>query len=141
MEPKYIKILYIQSQSADPSPPLGTVIGNLGANTVSFCNSFNLFTKNLSSYFLLKVIIYIYPNFSVSFKVQMPSVTFFLKLLKYDKSVSIRVHDRFHEKIISCVKLYTVIKLALFRFSHLDLKKSLPIIFGVMKSMNLIIDR
>jgi hypothetical protein len=30
LEAKYLKKLYIQSQAADPSPPLGTVLGNLG---------------------------------------------------------------------------------------------------------------
>jgi len=30
LEPKYTKKLFIQSQGADPAPPLGTVLGNLG---------------------------------------------------------------------------------------------------------------
>lgn len=57
---RFKKQNFIQSQKADPSPPLGTVLGNLGVNTVNFCTKFNSFTEKLPFYFLLKVLIYIY---------------------------------------------------------------------------------
>lgn len=34
---KYTKKIFIRAQSADPSPPLGTVLGNLGVQTSNFC--------------------------------------------------------------------------------------------------------
>lgn len=33
---KHIKKIYISSQSADPSPPLGTILGNLGVIQILF---------------------------------------------------------------------------------------------------------
>jgi ribosomal protein L11 len=37
MGSKYIKKIFIRAASADPSPPLGTVLGNLGVQTTLFC--------------------------------------------------------------------------------------------------------
>lgn len=125
---KYIKTIFIQSQSADPSPPLGTVLGNLGVNTVLFCTNFNLFTKNIPSYFRLRVNIFIYENRSTSFLVNLPSTGFILGLLKFEKTVKVKVFDRQHEKIISCVKLVEVLKLARLKFPELELRQSFNII-------------
>ena len=138
---KHVKILYILAGGADPSPPLGTVLGNLGVNTVNFCNNYNIYTKDLKDYFLLKVEIFIYENRSVTFNVLKPSISYFLHLLKYEKIISVKVFDRFHEKKIFCVNLYSIIKLALFKFPYLNLKQSLPILLGCVKSMNLVVVR
>ena len=43
----HTKKCFLVSNSAEPAPPLGTILGNLGVNTVKFCEEFNLFTKNL----------------------------------------------------------------------------------------------
>lgn len=95
---KHVKKIYILSQKADPSPPLGTVLGNLGVNTNTFCTSFNIFTKELPCYFSLKVIIYVHENRSTTFVVSLPSVGYILSLLKYSKLVKVRVFDKIHEK-------------------------------------------
>lgn len=57
---KYIKKCFLMSQKAEAVPPLGTILGNIGVNTIKFCDEFNIYTKDLSNYFLLKVIILIY---------------------------------------------------------------------------------
>lgn len=136
---KHIKKIYLRAQSADPAPPLGTVLGNLGVNTNTFCTSFNLYTKNLSSYFSLKVTIFIFENRTASFVANLPSIGFILSLLKFNKVIKVRVHDRVHEKTVSCVKLYSLLKLARLKFPYLPLKSSLSIILGSVKSMNLVI--
>lgn len=44
----YKKIsLFLRAQSVDSGPPLGTILGNLGVNTVKFCKDFNEFTKDI----------------------------------------------------------------------------------------------
>ena len=136
---KYSKRLFIQSSSAEPVPPLGTILGNLGVNTVSFCNDFNSFTKNLPIYFILKVYIYIYENKSVVFNVGLPSTGFILNLLKFNKIIKFKLFDRINEKSISCVKISEVIKLAKLKFPSLPLNKATSIIFGSIKSMQLIV--
>jgi len=93
-KPKFIKKIYIRSQMAEAAPPLGTILGNLGANTQNFCTSFNLFTQKIPNYFLLKVIIYIYDNRSTSFKVFLPSIGFILNLLKFERTVKVKIYDK-----------------------------------------------
>ena len=83
--PKYIKKIFIKSQAADPSPPLGTILGNLGVNTSMFCNSFNIFTQKLPLYFVLSVTIFIFDNKTTTFEVNLPSVGYCLNLCKFEK--------------------------------------------------------
>ena len=48
-------IFYLKANSATVSPPLSSVLGNLGLNTSNFCKEFNKLTEELSNYFLLKI--------------------------------------------------------------------------------------
>jgi len=137
MKPKFIKKVFIRAQSADPSPPLGTVLGNLGVNTVSFCTTFNLATKTIPTYFLLKVTINIFENKTTSFLVNLPSTGYFLGLLKIDVTRKVRIADKIQDKIVSCIKINEVAKLAKFKFPFLSLKLAIFIIFGSVKAMNL----
>lgn len=139
--PKYIKKIFIHAQSADPSPPLGTVLGNLGVTTSNFCTSFNLFTKQLPVYFLLKVTISIFENKSTTFTVDLPSTGYFLSLLKFNHIIKVRVFDRLHDKTIQCVKLVELLKLARLKFPQLPLDQSFFIIWGSVKAMNLYVIR
>lgn len=70
--------MFVRSQSAETGPPLGTVLGNLGVNAIKFVKDFNDFTKELPSYFLLKVHIYILEDRSYNFSVFLPTMVFFL---------------------------------------------------------------
>lgn len=135
----HIKKCFLISKSAEPLPPLGTILGNLGVNTIKFCEEFNNFSKNLPSYFLLKVVIYVLDNRSFKFDIFFSSTSFILNLLKFEKIIKIRFYDRLHDKNIICILLKDVIQLALFKFPKIDLKKSIHLIWGTAKSMNLII--
>jgi len=46
---------YLKANTATVSPPLSSVFGNLGLNTMKFCKEFNALTEQLMSYFLIKV--------------------------------------------------------------------------------------
>jgi hypothetical protein len=65
--------------------------------------SFNLFTKTLPVYFLLKTTIHIFDNKSTTFTVDLPSVGYFLSLLKFEKLVKIKIFDKYQEKNIFCI--------------------------------------
>lgn len=71
---KHIKKIYILSQKADPAPPLGTVLGNLGVNTSNSCTQFNAYTKNLPTYFKLSVLINIFENRNFEFFISPPAL-------------------------------------------------------------------
>jgi len=125
---KHIKKCFLMSQKAEPVPPLGTILGNIGVNTIKFCEEFNIFTKNLPVYFLLKVTIYIFDNRTFKFNIQGPSTGFILNLLKFEKKIKVKVHNRIHDKILICINLKDLVQLALFKFSNVDLHKSIVLI-------------
>jgi len=73
------------SNKALPVPPLGTILGNIGVNTINFCDEFNNYTKNLPNYFLLQVKIDIYENKSFKFFIKRSQTGFLINLLKFEK--------------------------------------------------------
>jgi len=135
-----IKNCYIMSKKGLPTPPLGTILGNIGVNTITFCDEFNNYTKNLSNYFLVQVKIDIYENKSFKFFVKKSPTGFLLNLLKFEKKIKISYFDRIHEKSIYCINDKDVIKVALFKFPNLELSKSILIILGTLKSMDIYIN-
>jgi ribosomal protein L11 len=128
------------SKKGLPTPPLGTILGNIGVNTINFCDEFNNYTKNLSNYFLVQVKIDIYENKSFKFFVKKSPTGFLLNLLKFEKKIKISHFDRIHEKSIYCINDQDVIKLALFKFPNIKLSKSILIILGTLKSMDIYIN-
>jgi large subunit ribosomal protein L11 len=127
--------IFLRSQLAESGPPLGTVLGNLGVNTVKFCKEFNDFTAELPSYFFLKVKINILEDRSFSFFIFLPTVGFFLSLLKFTRIVNYS-GENFLEK---CVSLKEVVQLALLKFPFLHISESFPIICGTVNSAGLLI--
>lgn len=137
LEIKHIKNIYLMSNSIEPAPPLGTILGNMGVNTVKFCEEFNIKTKDLPKYFVVNTKIYIYENRSFTFEVFKPTSSFFFNLLKFERKFLIKVHDRYHEKIVNCVTLNDLIQVALFKFPKKNIEESIKILWGSIKSMNL----
>jgi ribosomal protein L11 len=128
LDVKHIKKIYIMSNKAESAPPLSTILGNIGVNTIKFCDEFNQFTKDLPNYFILKVVIYIYDNRTFKFFIKGPSTGFLLNLLKFERKIKVRVFDRFNEKTIICIYLKDIIQIALFKFPGENLNKSLLVI-------------
>jgi ribosomal protein L11 len=127
-EIKHIKKCFLMSQKAEPIPPLGTILGNIGVNTIKFCEEFNTYTKNLPNYFLVKVTLNIYENRSFVFNIKNPSTGFLLNLLKIEKTIQILVHNRKHNKIINCIKLKDLVQIALYKFPKLSIIKTILIL-------------
>jgi large subunit ribosomal protein L11 len=128
--------IFLRAQMAESGPPLGTILGNLGINTIKFCKEFNDFTNDLPSYFLLKVKILILEDKSISFTVKLPSIGNLIGLLKFDR----KVEQSGKEIIESCILMKHVVQLAKLKFPHLDLKFSMSIVCGSVNSFkNLLI--
>ena len=77
----------------------------------------------------------------MNFIIDLPSISYFLNLLKFDKLITVRVSDRLHEKIVPSVTLYSILKLAKLKFPYMDLRASFKIIVGTVNSMNLKISK
>lgn len=78
---KHALLLYIPSQTADPAPPLGTVLGNVGVNTVNFCKDFNAATAALPVFYTVPVRIFVYSNRTYSFTIETPTLSSLMQLL------------------------------------------------------------
>lgn len=126
---------FVRAQSAETGPPLGTVLGNLGLNTSKFVNEFNDFTRELPSYFLLKVYIYVLEDRSFTFAVSLPSTGFILMFIKLPKDII-----KFSKKIIQFyIPLKDIVQLAMLKFPGIPLKITVPLILGTAFSCNLLV--
>jgi large subunit ribosomal protein L11 len=132
-EPVANLCIFIRSQQAEATPPLGTVLGNLGLNAIKFCKEFNDFTQELPSYFYLRVFITIFEDKSFSLKVAAPTIGFILSLAKYDKTSKIHGKDI----IEHCISLKTIVETARFKLPQEDLPKAVPIVLGTALSAGL----
>lgn len=86
MEVKNKLQLYILAQGADAAPPLGTVLGNLGVNSINFCKDFNVATEDLPSFLTLSVTIEIFSNKSYKFLIKNLPLTPLLNLLVFERA-------------------------------------------------------
>lgn len=132
---KNIIFLFIRSQTAESGPPLGTVLGNLGINATKFCKDFNDFTKDLPSYFLLKVKIIILEDRSFNFFIFLPTTGFILSFLKIQQTLLIS-NKKIKKNIVF---LKDLVQLAKFKFPELPLFNSVPIILGSVNSCSILI--
>jgi ribosomal protein L11 len=126
MDVKYVIKIYINAQSAESTPPLGTVLGNIGVNAVKFCKEFNEFTSELPAYFQLVVTINIFENKSYTFTTEFGSLGYVINLLKMEMEFE-------SDKIL----LSQLVQLALFKFSHYSLEASMSMLLGAISGSEL----
>ena len=137
LEIKHKKILYLQSNNLEAVPPLGTILGNLGVNTIKFCEEFNKYSNKLPNYFVIKTYIYVYENRTFSFLSNDFSLTYAIKILKFNKNIKIFFLNKYQEKVISCIYLKDILYLIFFKFPKNNLKNIFLIILGVLRSMKI----
>jgi len=136
MKEDIILVIYVRAGLAESGPPLGTVLGNIGVQTVKFCKDFNDFTKDLPSYFLLKVKIVISENKNYTFAIKGPSLGSIISLLKKEERIKKKDGT---EDIFFFIFFEDVIKLAKFKFPDLGLERSINIIKGSLYSSKIYI--
>jgi len=128
--------IYIRANGAESGPPLGTTLGNIGVNTIKFCKEFNEFTQDLPNYFLLKVNIVVNENRSFDFTTELPSVGFFISLLKKEETIK-DLHGLIYTYYY--IDLEDLLKLSKFIFPTYNINKSSKILNGSLLSANIII--
>jgi large subunit ribosomal protein L11 len=126
--------LYIKAGQAESGPPLGTILGNIGVQTIKFCKEFNEFTKELPSYFILKVKILILENKNFSFTVEMPSIGYIILLLKKEEKIKKKNGE---DSLLYYIQFEDLVKLAKFKFPNFNLNRSISIIKGSLCSSNI----
>ena len=70
--------LQIEAGKANPSPPVGTALGQRGVNIMEFCKAFNEKTKDLAG-FKIPVVITVYADKSFTFITKQPLATDLIK--------------------------------------------------------------
>ena len=136
MDTKFKIIIYIRANSAEAGPPLGTTLGNIGVNALKFCKEFNEFTQELPTYFLLKVEINIIENKSYSFIISLPSIGYFISLLKKEevfKDINGYIYT------ILYIDSDDIFKLAKFILPKYPLQLAMKIVSGTLLSGNIYI--
>jgi large subunit ribosomal protein L11 len=122
--------IYIQSQNAESGPPLGTVLGNFGINSVKFCKEFNEFTNELPSYIKVSVTLFVEEDKSYVFTVKGPSIGFLLSILKKEQVVK---NVDGSTTTFYVITIEDFLKICKFKFPLLDLKVSVPIVLGTIR--------
>ena len=62
--------LQIPAGAANPSPPVGPALGQVGVNIMDFCNAFNAETQSMEKGLPLPVVITVYEDKSFTFEVK-----------------------------------------------------------------------
>lgn len=134
---KAVVDLFIYAHSAESSSILGIVLGNFGLNLNNFSTEFNTYTKDLASYFLLKVRIVVFENRTFSFSCTLASLAYFLKLLALEKERQFIRQGRSNNVVLQGINLIDAIILFRLKFPYQALNKSFPILVSVINSANL----
>jgi large subunit ribosomal protein L11 len=88
MAKKIVNILKLQipAGGANPSPPVGPALGQVGLNIMDFCNAFNNETKDAEKGVPLPVVINVYEDKSFDFVIKTPPAAVLIrKALGIDK--------------------------------------------------------
>lgn len=138
MEKEILKIFSIslRSSKVEAGPPLSTILGNFGINTVKFVKDFNEFTKELPDYFLLVVFIYIYSDKSYKFILNIPSISLLLRLVSFDKDFLVKGSGGYRPLKYKVIYFKDIYFISIFKFGYFN-DKTLRLILGTIQSMDL----
>ncbi len=75
---RYLK-LQVPAGQANPSPPVGPALGQVGLNIMEFCKAFNAATQSAEQGMPLPVVITVYNDKSFTFDVKTPPASILLR--------------------------------------------------------------
>ncbi|MDR0803981.1 MAG: 50S ribosomal protein L11 [Rickettsiales bacterium] len=78
-EVKSLVKLVVPAKQANPSPPIGPILGSNGVNIAEFCKQFNDASKDLEAGQPTPVVITVYTDRSFEFIMKLPPVSYFIK--------------------------------------------------------------
>jgi large subunit ribosomal protein L11 len=125
--------MFLRANSVEANPPLSTILGNYGVNTVNFCKEINEYTKDLPNYFLLEVIITIKDDKSFSFLIKEPTIAFFLKLCAHNTIIFKKGQGGLKEFNIRTINLKDIYLISYFKYGYCSIF-TLKTICGTLNS-------
>ena len=130
--------IYLRMGSVESGPPLSTILGNFGINTVKFVKDLNDFTSELSTYFLLVVNVTINSDRTYIFDINEPSVTQLLRILSRKKQISVLSQGGFKFIDIKVINIKDLCFISKIKFGNCD-DSSFRMLYGSICSLDMYI--
>jgi large subunit ribosomal protein L11 len=138
MDKEILKIfsIFLRSNKVESGPPLSTILGNFGINTVKFVKDFNDYTKDLPDYFLLVISVTIFNDKTYIFSLNEPSVSFLLRVISSEKDFLIKGSGGYIAQKYKVIKITDIILISFFKYGFFNIN-TLKLILGTIQSMDL----
>ena len=131
--------LQIPAGQANPSPPVGPALGQVGLNIMEFCNAFNVKTADAEPGILIPVVISVYSNKTYTFITKTPPASTLLKkaagIAKGSGEPNIEKVGKINQK-----QLKEIAELKAPDLNAFEIKEAMKIIAGTARSMGLEIE-
>jgi len=128
--------IFLRSNKVESGPPLSTILGNFGINTVKFVKDFNDYTSDLPDYFLLVVNVTIYNDKTYSFWLSEPTISLLLRLVSLEKDFLVKGSGGYISTKYRIIYVDDIIMISIFKFGSFN-EHALKIILGIVNSMGL----
>ena len=136
MAKKIVNVLKLQipAGGANPSPPVGPALGQVGLNIMDFCNAFNAETQNMEKGLPLPVVISVYEDKSFTFQVKSAPASV---LIKKAAGISKGSGEPNREKVgsITRAQLEEIVNAKQKDLNANDMDQAVKIIAGTARSM------
>ena len=128
--------LQIPAGQANPSPPVGPALGQVGLNIMEFCNAFNAKTADAEPGILIPVVINVYRDKTFTFITKTPPAS---TLLKKAAGIAKGSGEPNTEKVgkINQKQLEEIAQIKAPDLNAIEIKAAMKIIAGTARSMGL----
>ena len=128
--------LQIPAGQANPSPPVGPALGQVGLNIMEFCNAFNAKTADAEPGILIPVVIDVYKNKTFTFITKTPPAS---TLLKKAAGIAKGSGEPNTEKVgkINQKQLEEIAQIKAPDLNSIEIEAAMKIIAGTARSMGL----
>lgn len=128
--------MFLRAGMIEAGPPLSTILGNFGINTVVLCRELNELTKGLPSYFLIEIVIIVNNDKTYKFIFKPPTVSYLFKVVAKPFEIFRKSSGGYKSIIYKGVKLRDFYLICKFKFNSFDYL-FLKILHGILKSSRL----
>ena len=128
--------LQIPAGQANPSPPVGPALGQVGLNIMEFCNAFNVKTADAEPGILIPVVINVYRDKTFTFITKTPPAS---TLLKKAAGIAKGSGEPNTEKVgkINKKQLEEIAQIKAPDLNAIEMEAAMKIIAGTARSMGL----
>jgi large subunit ribosomal protein L11 len=116
---KSVFSIKLKVSNLESNPPISTILGNFGVNSIQFCKEYNEFTKELPNYLVLDVHIIIFTDKSYKFELKEPSVSFLIRLVSFNSKIDYVYKNKKKYEIVDVVKITDLYHILKFKFNNI----------------------